>query len=187
MSNAQPYYLEDDGTIPNNALPLLVYPSAVDSVKTDRASAFEQLFAGNGWTHSWRNGIYSFPHYHSTAHEVLGIASGSARVRLGGEAGVVLEVSAGDALLLPAGVGHQNVGSSADLIVVGAYPQGADWDLCRPPRGQAELDHIADVALPPVDPVSGSTGGINDYWKTAKPTVDGARCADRIPSERNTP
>ncbi len=167
MANAQPYYLKDDGTIPNNALPMLVYPAAIDDAIADRANAFEQLFAQNGWGHSWRNGIYSFPHYHSTAHEVLGIACGSARVRLGGDAGVVLEVSAGDAVLLPAGVGHQNMGASADLLVVGAYPQGEDWDLCRHARSQKELAHIAAVALPPLDPVSGNTGGINDYWTNA--------------------
>ena len=167
MANAHPYYLKDDGTIPNNALPMLVYPGAVDSAGDDLAGAFEQLFAANGWTHSWRNGIYSFPHYHSTAHEVLGIACGTARVRLGGDGGVVLEVSAGDALLLPAGVGHQNMGASADLLVVGAYPQGEDWDLCRHARGQEELDHIAGVALPPLDPVCGSTGGTNEYWTNA--------------------
>ena len=48
----------------------------------------------------------------------------AARVRLGGDGGVVLDVKAGDALLLPAGVGHQNLGASADLLVIGAYPKG---------------------------------------------------------------
>ena len=82
MSDAQPYYLKDDGVIPNSALPLFLYPQVVDAAHPDRASTFAQ----NGWTHTWRNGIYSFPHYHSTAHEVLGVACGSARVHLGGGA-----------------------------------------------------------------------------------------------------
>ena len=167
MSSARPYYLKDDGLMPNNALPLLAYWQAINAAKTGRASAFEQLFARNGWTHPWRNGIYSFPHYHSTAHEVLGIACGSARMRLGGDGGVSLYVEAGDALLLPAGVGHKNLGASADLLVVGAYPQGQDWDLCRQARGQKELDQIAQVPLPSRDPIGGAFGELNKHWTHA--------------------
>ena len=166
MPDIKPYYLKDDGTIPNNPLPMLVYPAAVDTSGSDPAAPFERLFAQNNWTHSWRNGIYPFPHYHSTAHEVLGIASGTAQVRLGGEQGVVLDVKPGDVVLLPAGVGHQNLGASPDLLVVGAYPQGQDWDLCRGDSGEHEqaLDNIAQVALPTADPVCGDQGGTNEYW-----------------------
>lgn len=164
------YYLQDDGKIPNNTLPMLVYPAAVDTSGPDPAAACEKLFAKNQWTGgSWRNGIYPFPHYHSTAHEVLGIASGSAKVRLGGEDGVVLDVKAGDVLLLPAGVGHQNLGASADLLVVGAYPPDQDWDLCRGESGDRTqiLKNIQRVPLPPTDPVCGSEGGTNEYWQSA--------------------
>ena len=66
--NLRPIALADDGLIPNSPLPLLVYAAALGEV-TDRAVAFEALFAGNGWSRSWRNGIYAFRHYHSTAHE----------------------------------------------------------------------------------------------------------------------
>ena len=79
MSYAQPYYLKGNDVMLNNTLPVLTYWQAIDAAKTNRASAFEQLFARNGWTHPWRDGIYSFPHYHSTAHEVLDIACDSAR------------------------------------------------------------------------------------------------------------
>ena len=67
MSDAQPYYLKDDGVILNSALPLLLYPQVIDAAHADRASTFEQRFAQNGWTHTWRKGIYSFPHYHNSA------------------------------------------------------------------------------------------------------------------------
>jgi len=163
----QTHYLKDDGTIPNNPLPMLVYPAAVNISGTDPAAAFEELFAKNRWTGgSWRNGIYPFPHYHSTAHEVLGMASGTAKVRLGGENGVVLNMQAGDVVLLPAGVGHQNLGASADLLVVGAYPPDQDWDLCRGADGERPhvLDNIQNVPLPPSDPVCGNEGGTNEYW-----------------------
>ena len=77
--------LEDDGVIPNSSLPLILYKKAL--ADADLAAGFEALFTSNGWAGTWRNGIFSYHHYHATAHEVLGIARGSAMVRLGGEAG----------------------------------------------------------------------------------------------------
>jgi uncharacterized protein YjlB len=157
----------DDGVVPNNpTLPLLVYPGALDLPGADPAAACEALFAANGWGGSWRDGIYPFPHYHSTAHEVLGICRGEAKVRFGGNAGIALTVRAGDVVVIPAGVGHQNLGASADFLVVGAYPRGQRWDLCR---GAAEerpqvLDNIARVPLPAADPVYGADGPLVEHW-----------------------
>lgn len=112
--------LKDDGTIPNNEkLPLLVYQAALKLPEDDPAAICETLFAANGWRGSWRNGIYSFHHYHSSAHEVLGICRGNARVQFGGEPGVILSVRRGDVVVIPAGVGHKNLGASQDLWVVG--------------------------------------------------------------------
>ena len=165
------HLLQDDGAIPNNPdLPLLVYQGALDASAINLASSFETLFAANGWGSSWRNGIFPFPHYHSTAHEVLGIAGGAAKVRFGGEQGVVLDVGSGDVVVIPAGVGHQNLGASSDLLVVGAYPGGASWDLCR--AGAEErtkvLDNIARVPLPPSDPVYGPEGPLIAHWHGSK-------------------
>lgn len=151
----------DDGHIPNHpGLPLLVYAGALASGTADRAAAFEALFRRHGWGGMWRNGIYGFHHYHSTAHEVLGIAAGRAKVRFGGEHGTTLDLEAGDAVLIPAGVGHCNLGASADLLVVGAYPAGQRADLRR---GDARdrpqvLANIAAVPLPQHDPVTGRDG-----------------------------
>ena len=168
-ATATAYHFTDDGSIPNNpTLPMLVYPSAVDlSSASDPAAPFEHLFTQNHWTGgSWRNGIYPFPHYHSTAHEVLGIARGQAEVRFGGQTGVVLTVKAGDVALLPAGCGHQNLGATSDLLVVGAYPPGPDWDLCRGERGERPrvIDNIANVPLPITDPVGGEQGPVIEHW-----------------------
>jgi uncharacterized protein YjlB len=97
---------------------------------TDPA-ACQRLFAGNGWLGAWRNGIFSFHHFHSTAHEVLGIVAGSATTGLGGPGGRAMQVGPGDVLVLPPGTGHRNVGSTAGLPVIGAYPDGMAWDIRR--------------------------------------------------------
>src|SRR5260221_848650 len=74
------YRLADDGVIPNNAaLPLIVYRGALPP-SGDVARQFETLFARNGWSGGWRNGIFPYHHYHSNAHEVARISSGQYRV-----------------------------------------------------------------------------------------------------------
>lgn len=91
------HLLQDDGTIPNNPrLPLILYRAAFAPGDTER---IENLFASNGWSNAWVNGIYPFHHYHATTHEVLGIAAGSARVQFGGPSGPIVEVAAGRAFL----------------------------------------------------------------------------------------
>lgn len=160
--------LEDDGLIPNNAaLPLLVHRRVIGEGEGDPAAAFEALFDRNGWRGGWRDGIYGHHHYHSTAHEVLGIARGRASVRFGGEGGVTVEVAAGDVVVIPAGVGHRNLGASSDFLVVGAYPHGQQPDMNT---GRAEeraraLANIRRVPLPDSDPVYGPDGPLTTRWR----------------------
>ncbi len=156
----------DDGIVPNNPLPLVVYRGALPE-SGDRASACERLFAQNGWPDAWRNGIYAHHHYHSTAHEVLGIARGHARVRLGGDGGQTVDLETGDVVVIPAGVAHKRESASGDLVVVGAYPRGQRPDLCRaePGRHTAALASIAGVPLPAADPVTGRAAPLLDYWR----------------------
>ena len=105
--------LADDGSIPNNPeLPLLVYRQAMDLSGGDPATSFEALFTANGWPAAWRNGIHPFHHFHSTAHEALGVYRGTATARFGGEGGVDMTVSAGDVVIIPAGVGHKALEAS---------------------------------------------------------------------------
>lgn len=167
-TEVQTFRFEDDGSIPNNPqLPFLVYQGALDPSATDLAAASEEVFEANGWGGGWRNGIFPYPHYHSTAHEVLGICRGEARVRFGGETGTVLTMRPGDVVVIPAGVGHQNLGASGDLLVVGAYPAGESWDLCygRPEERPRVLDNIRTVPLPTSDPVYGSDGPLIREWQ----------------------
>jgi uncharacterized protein YjlB len=164
----QQLVFKDDGSIPNNTLPLLLYREAFAPDTKDLASVMEQRFAENDWTGSWRAGVYPFLHYHSTSHEVLGVFGGSATLRLGGAQGTTVEVRLGDVIVIPVGVGHQNLGSSADFSVVGAYPGGRQWDLLRGLRGERpQADrNIAAVPLPDNDPVHGSNGPLKRIWKS---------------------
>jgi uncharacterized protein YjlB len=163
---------EDDGRVPNSRLPLLIHRrAAAPGDGEDPAGAFERLFAGNGWRGSWRDGIYPFHHFHSTSHEVLGVARGTARVRFGGENGTSLDLAAGDVVVVPAGVGHKNEGSSPDFLVVGAYPEGRDWDVRRgdPAEREEVMANLARVPLPEADPVHGQGGPLAAIWGDAAP------------------
>lgn len=153
----------DDGGIPNSRLPVLCYRD-IEQVR-DPAGC-DRLFAGHGWLGAWRNGIYPFHHFHSTSHEVLGIVRGQATVHLGGPGGRALQVGRGDVLVLPAGTGHKNDGASADLLVVGAYPDAMAWDLRRgDPREHGEVvANIARVPIPRADPVHGGDGPLTERW-----------------------
>ncbi|MEM7128513.1 MAG: cupin domain-containing protein [Chloroflexota bacterium] len=159
----------DDGSIPNNpTLPLILYSGAIDFGGKDAADVCEELFAANGWGKSWRNGIFSYHHYHSNAHEVLAIAQGRVEVYLGGERGSIITVKAGDVILIPAGVGHKNLGASTDLLVIGAYPPGPYCDLCygHPEERPQVLRNIEAVPLPSTDPVYGNVGPLFEYWQS---------------------
>jgi uncharacterized protein YjlB len=161
----------DDGRLPNSRLPTLLYRSAIEPDPADPASAFERRFRQHDWSNGWRSVIYTFHHYHSNSHEVLGVARGSARLRLGGRMGRDFEVAAGDVIALPAGTGHQRISSSPDFLVAGAYPGGRDWDLIKPYEAGAEIHdaalmRIAAVPLPVFDPVAGAEGPLLRLWKT---------------------
>jgi len=159
--------LADDGKIPNSRLPLLIYRRAFELSGPDPAAVIERRFAEQGWGGLWRNGIYSYHHYHSTAHEVLGCYRGSAQVKFGGESGIVEELEAGDVVIIPAGVGHKNLGANADFGVVGAYPSGQHYDMKygKPGERPRADENIARVPLPETDPVFGKDGPLLKHWR----------------------
>ena len=116
--------------VPNNPrLPAVIYRGAL---KLETPAQAEAALSARGWTNSWRNGIYNFHHYHSTAHEVLVVVQGQAKVTLGGEGGPQVQLQAGDVVLLPAGTGHRNDGSSPDLTGGGRVCRGARLGLVPP-------------------------------------------------------
>jgi len=157
----------DDGTFPNNGkLPLMVYKNVIAIPDINPAGAIEEIFRDNGWGGSWRNGIYHFHHYHSTAHEVLGIYGGNVTVQLGGPNGLTLNGSVGDVIIIPAGVAHKNLGSSPDFRCVGAYPPGQSWDMNYGKTGERPRtdQNIKNVPLPESDPVYGIDGPLVKNW-----------------------
>jgi uncharacterized protein YjlB len=168
---------KDDGIFPNSPFPLLFYHQAITTEAKDPASIFEERFAENDWTNSWRNGVYSFPHYHSTSHEVLGVYSGAATLRIGGRHGKNVEVHAGDVIVVPAGVAHQNIGASDNFGVVGAYPDGRSWDLLRGlPGERPKADrNIAALPVPDKDPIYGAEGPLRRIWNSLTPNRNSSR------------
>ena len=159
--------LVDDDTFPNNGkLPLIVYKAAIDLSNVNPAKTLERIFHGNAWGGSWRNGIYPFQHYHSTAHEVIGVYDGAVKVQLGGPSGLTIDAAAGDVIIIPAGVAHKNLDSSADFRCIGAYPHGQTWDMNHGKSGERPIadKNIANVQLPRTDPVYGANGPLIKEW-----------------------
>src|SRR3954471_10572520 len=166
-ADPETHFFADDGVFPNSRLPVLIYRGVLE---TPDAAVFERMFEANGWSSSWRNGLYSVHHYHSTAHEVLGLYGGRVNARLGGERGRSVTLRAGDVVVIPAGVAHKNDGASADFRVVGAYPVGTgpDMNYGKPGERPGTDRNIAAVPRPPLDPVLGASGALARLWgKTA--------------------
>jgi uncharacterized protein YjlB len=154
---------------PNNPrLPVIVYRAAFQLPEHgDAAPSIERTFSRHGWSGGWRDGVYNYHHYHSTAHEVLGCYVGRAALMLGGPEGTRIEISRGDVVVLPAGVAHKSIETSADFKVVGAYAEGRAYDMRQgnTDETKAAEREIAQVPLPNADPVHGPGGPLLEHWR----------------------
>ncbi len=162
------FLIKANGYYPNNpALPVVLYKAALRLPEEDADELVKELFHQHGWNNHWVNGIYPYHHYHSNTHEVLGVIRGQGTVMLGGEKGVRQVLEKGDAIVLPAGVAHRNVESTKDFTVVGAYPDGKEYDMCygKPDEHPQVDENISKVPLPRTDPLYGANGPLLQHWK----------------------
>lgn len=166
------YTARPKGMLPNSRLPLLVHRAGIPGGTVEAVRA---RFRANGWLNNWRYpGIYTYPHFHSTTHECLGVAAGWMEVELFGRGGTRVRVEAGDVIVLPAGVSHMMADGSDDIMMVGGYPDGRDWDnvqedhLTEEAR-RAAAKRIMMLPIPDRDPV---TGRPIAEWIDAPSSVD---------------
>jgi uncharacterized protein YjlB len=152
-------WFEKADDVPNAKLPVVLYRGVLDLHASGKTKLFRERFKENGWAGVWTDTIYDYTHFHSNAHEVLGIAEGRVSLRLGGEQGSLFRLRPGDMVILPAGVGHRRVGDDEGLKVVGAYPRGqSHYNMKR--KGRV----VPRVALPATDPFYGENGPLIKAW-----------------------
>jgi len=155
---------------PNNLkLPVLFYKQVLQ-LGGNAEHEVKELLRKNGWKNSWTDGIFNYHHYHSTAHEVLAVIEGDCMLQLGGDDGNIQKIMKGDVVVIPAGVAHKNIASSPDFTVIGAYPDGQDYDINKGEPGEVEKakQNILKVPLPNLDPVFGDKGPVKESWKMEK-------------------
>ena len=161
------YLLRDDGTFPNSGLPVLHYRQALHIPTVLGGFSVRRLFYRNNWRNNWRSGIYTYHHYHSVTHEVMGVVKGRTTLLLGGAHGAAVTIAKGDVLLIPAGVAHKNLGGENDVVCIGGYPGGAEYDMNygKPGERPGTDRNIARVPLPETDPVTGTAGILLQAWR----------------------
>jgi len=160
------YLLQDNGIFPNSNLPVIHYKSALNIAPVLGAFFVRSLFYRNGWRNNWRAGVYTYHHYHSVTHEVMGVVRGSTRLLLGGEGGCEVKIEKSDVLVIPAGVAHKNLGGENDVLCIGGYPGGADYDMNYGREGERPGTdaNIRNVSMPENDPIDGRYGILPGAW-----------------------
>jgi len=169
------YTSKPQDMIPNSRFPLLVHRGAVPG---GGAEAVKRCFRASGCGNNWEfPGIYEYAHFHSTSHECLGCARGWMELSLSvGQSGWSrVRVQTGDVIVMPAGVSHEMVGRSDDILMCGGYAGARDWDniqerfLTQALYYQA-CKNIMSLPIPDRDPV---TGAVMHHWHDAPSSVDG--------------
>ncbi|API88005.1 hypothetical protein BKP56_01050 [Marinilactibacillus sp. 15R] len=164
--------LKEDQPYPNSMLPVLFYPGAFREIlETDEpAQNGIDLFEEHGYANAWVDGIFPYHHFHSNTHEVLACISGEASVQLGGSNGKIIKFTTGDVVLLPAGTAHKRVKASKDFKIIGAYPDGKNYntyrseDVTSDEQYQRLKQEIKNVPVPTLDPVQSKGGAVKKYW-----------------------
>ncbi|KIV81064.1 hypothetical protein PV11_08515 [Exophiala sideris] len=149
--------------IPNTSIqgkPLMIYHSAF--TKSSAASIKNHLKSVGVVSPQWEYTMFTETHFHSTTHEVLSIASGSAKCCFGGEQNegrVEPVLEEGDVVIVPAGVGHRLLEDYGGFNMVGSYPVGKSWDMCYGRAGEeSKVRAIGDLGWFEQDPIYGDDG-----------------------------
>jgi uncharacterized protein YjlB len=167
-SKVEHYLLKDNGRFPNNGrFPVLIYRKAFNIHSTLDILKLRVLLKKHGWGNTWKAGIFSYHHYHSNTHELLAVCKGSTRLLLGGDDGRKVKLNKGDVIIIPAGVAHKNLKDENDVVCIGAYPGGVDYDMNydRPGERPKADKKIKKVGIPKEDPLTGRSGNMHKIWK----------------------
>ena len=171
-SEIEQHWSKPKGMLPNSRFPLLVHRGAVPG---GGAEAVIGRLRSNAWYNNWRwPGIYTYRHFHSTTHECLGVAQGWMEIEVFGEGGKRIRVETGDIVVMPAGVSHMMIGQSDDVLMVGGYPEGRDWDNMQQDHLTEELRRTAAkrIMMLPIPARDPATGGAMQEWIDTPSSVD---------------
>ena len=151
--------------LPNTSIqkkPLLIYHSAFHS--SINASAIESHLTTIGVVSpQWRYTMFSQTHFHSTAHEVLCVVHGRAKLCFGGEDNpkrIEPVVGKGDVMVVPGGVAHRLLEDiEGGFTMVGSYETGKSWDMCYGREGEEDkVRGIENLGWFTRDPIYGESG-----------------------------
>ena len=122
--------------VPNSPLPVLIYRSALPLEPTPSSAC--EVIEPNNWLKGGVFKHYAAHHFHSVTHECYAVFKGSSRLLLGrgprdpeAEDDLIVDLRAGDVIVLPAGVAHCSLESSGDYEYVGLYPKVCACLLAR--------------------------------------------------------
>jgi uncharacterized protein YjlB len=95
-------------------------------------------------------------------------------LELFGRGGTRVRIAAGDVVVMPAGVSHQMVGSSPDIMMVGGYADGRDWDNMEEEKitPEAFRDAAKRIMMLPIPARDPATGEPMREWIDAPSSVD---------------
>ncbi|KAH7048363.1 hypothetical protein B0J12DRAFT_755322 [Macrophomina phaseolina] len=172
------YSVRRNAHCPNSSFPVLVYrnvlPTPVDEESTS------EFLQHNKWEKKGTWGAIMTKHFHPNTHECYGIFRGTSTLVFGEGGldapgtGVRCTVSAGDVVVVPAGVAHASATSADDYKYIGVYPQGSpkwrnEWGKRAVEDDDPLLSEIAAVPVPACDPVYGAGGPAVRIWREIRP------------------
>lgn len=108
ISIPETYSFSSTPTVPNSALPVLVYRNVL--VPLADANTVKEIIEKNRWLQGGVFKTFSLCHFHSVTHECYAIFKGSSKLLLGRgpldgqEGGAEVDLRAGDVIVLPVGL-----------------------------------------------------------------------------------